>query len=1035
MPRPGRRRTTPTSSPLLAILTTLLLLFIPAVLAQNGVLGVDIGTEYLKAALVKPGIPLEIVLTKDSRRKETSALAFKSGGLSQGKAQSSDGQLPERLYGADALALAVRFPGDVYPNLKWLVGAGHPGREDVVKTYKERYPALDLFAHKENNTLAFRSQAFPDTHPAYSVEELLAMELKSIKSNAEAMAGSNVGAAVITVPPFFAADERRAVELAAELAGLRVIGLVSDGMAVGLNYAMSRTFANVDEGEKPEYHLVYDMGAGSTTATLLRMQGRTVKDVGRKNKTIQEVSTIGLGWDRTLGGDALNDLIVADMVEKFVASSAAQKASVQASAIKKHGRTMAKFWREAERLRQVLSANTATSGNFESLYEDIDFKYKLSRSDFEEMTADFGLRVAQPITDALDAAGLTIQDLTSVILHGGAVRTPFVQASLETVTGGASKLKSNVNADEAAVFGAAFKAAGLSPSFRVKEIKDNDVAVYPVTLHWTSNGKDRKQQIFVPTSQTGAAKQMPFKQLDDFSFSFSQQLPLVGKESPVLDVKATNVTASVARLIADHGCVRENISTVVSIRMDPIYGLPEVTRGTVSCEAMEAEKKGMMDGVKDMFGFGKKDQIPLDGEDEELIEPLPESTSASTSSSTTPSGSSSASSATASGKAKEPKPPVKKTFTIPLSFETKKTGLLQPTGETLQRIRDGLTSFDLSDKGRRLREDLYNGLEGFAYKVRDMLTDASFTSVSTESQRTELEKLLGTTKDWLSDEGSSAGIDAIKEKLQALRGLVDPVQKRKDEITNRPIAIEKLQDALGLASSLRDSVSESISSAADAASLSALEASASAASVAASATENIADTASSLTEGAADTFSSVTEGVADAVSSATEGAASGASTVSSAASSASEDPSAAYSSIMAQISALSSTSSYTETDLSRLTSLYDDTKAWLEEKILAQSGLGESDEPAFGSAEVLQKTEELKRIVEELKRKKVTWNLKDRSSSSASSKKAGKTKARSKTKAGKSAKSSSTTGSPSASASASVTLEVPGAQSSDRDEL
>lgn len=1027
MPRPGRRRMTSltSASPLLALLTTLLLLLTPAILAQNGVLGIDIGTEYLKATLVKPGIPLEIVLTKDSRRKETSALAFKSTSQPQGQGtgQSPDGQLPERLYGADALALAVRFPGDVYPNLKWLIGAGQPGQGEAVQTYKGRYPALDLFAHKENNTLAFRSQAFLASHLAYSVEELLAMELKSIKSNAEAMAGSSVGATVITVPPFFGADERRAVELAAELAGLRVIGLVSDGMAVGLNYAMSRTFANVDEGEAPEYHLVYDMGAGSTTATLLRMQGRTVKDVGRRNKTIQEVSTLGVGWDRTLGGDALNDLIVADMVEKFVASSAAKKADIQASTIKRHGRTMAKFWREAERLRQVLSANTATSGNFESLYEDIDFKYKLSRSDFEEMTADFGLRVAQPITDALDAAGLTVQELTSVILHGGAVRTPFVQASLETVTGGASKLKSNVNADEAAVFGAAFKAAGLSPSFRVKEIKDNDVAVYPVTLHWTSNGKDRKQQVFVPTSQTGAAKQMPFKQLDDFSFSFSQQLPLVGEESPILNVKATNVTASVAKLISEHGCVRENISTVVSIRLDPVYGLPEVTKGIVSCEAMEAEKKGMMDGVKDMFGFGKKDQKPLNGEDEELIEPLPESMTPSTSSSKSSSESSSASSSTASGKVKEPKPPVKKTFTIPLNFETKKTGLLQPTGDTLQRIRDGLTSFDLSDKGRRLREDLYNGLEGFTYKVRDMLTDASFASVSTESQRSELEKLLGTTKEWLSDEGSSASIEAIKEKLHGLRGLVDPVQKRKDETTKRPVAIEKLQDVLGLARLLRDSVSDAVSSAVDAASISVLEASASAASAAASATENVADTASFITEGVADTFSSTTEGAAAAVSSATEGAADAASSVSSAASSATEDPSAAYSSIMAQISALSSQNSYTDLDLSRLTSAYDETKAWLEDKIAAQGSLSESDEPAFVSSEIAEKTSELKKLVEELNRKKRSWQQ----SRSSSSKKASKTKAKSKS----SRKTSSTT----ANASATISVEVPEAQTSAHDEL
>lgn len=71
---------------------------------MRAVLGIDFGTEYIKAALVKPGIPLEIVLTKDSRRKEISAVAFKP--LKNAKPDD----FPERLYGSDAMALAARFP-------------------------------------------------------------------------------------------------------------------------------------------------------------------------------------------------------------------------------------------------------------------------------------------------------------------------------------------------------------------------------------------------------------------------------------------------------------------------------------------------------------------------------------------------------------------------------------------------------------------------------------------------------------------------------------------------------------------------------------------------------------------------------------------------------------------------------------------------------------------------------------------------------------------------------------------------------------
>src|SRR5436309_1333501 len=98
MARPSRRRASN-----LSWLLCLLFLFTSTTSAASAVLGIDLGTEYFKAALVKPGIPLEIVPTKDSRRKEISAVAFKSSGTGVA------GSFPERAYGIDAIALAARF--------------------------------------------------------------------------------------------------------------------------------------------------------------------------------------------------------------------------------------------------------------------------------------------------------------------------------------------------------------------------------------------------------------------------------------------------------------------------------------------------------------------------------------------------------------------------------------------------------------------------------------------------------------------------------------------------------------------------------------------------------------------------------------------------------------------------------------------------------------------------------------------------------------------------------------------------------------
>ena len=422
--------------------------------ASAAVLGLDFGTLNFKASLVKPGIPLDIVLTKDSKRKEAAAVAFKPTRDSSNNVIAELGSYPERAYGGDALALQGRMPGEVFPNLKPLLGLIWSGEQsETVNQYSSRYPAVQVEQSGRQGTTFFKSSAFNEAEEPWSVEELLAMELGNIRNNAEGMAGNLVEDAVVTVPAFYTVDEKRAIEKAAELAGLNVMALISDGLAVGLDYAKSRTFPTVNKGGKPEQHVVFDMGAGSTTATVLRFQSRKVKDIGKFNKTVQEVAVLGTGWDRTLGGDNFNQVIVDDYIRKFVTKPVMKSRGIQAEDVAKNGRLMGRVWKDAEKARHVLSANSEANSFFEELLPEIDFKTKLTRVEFEELTSEYADRVAGPLKDALAAAKLTMADIDSVILHGGAVRTPFVQRKLEEFVGKSDKLRSNVNADESAVFG------------------------------------------------------------------------------------------------------------------------------------------------------------------------------------------------------------------------------------------------------------------------------------------------------------------------------------------------------------------------------------------------------------------------------------------------------------------------------------------------------------------------------------------------------------------------------------------------------
>jgi hypoxia up-regulated 1 len=681
MAPPGRRRAHLSPA---TILLGLVFLFSSTASAASAVLGVDLGTEYIKAVLVKPGIPLEIVLTKDSKRKETSAVAFKpakSGPLPAGS-------YPERFYGGDAIALQARFPGDVYPNLKHLLGVSSDS--DVVNAYKERYPALEVTSTDGRKTVSFNSGSFATGgEQSYSVEELLAMELKNVRENAKALAGkgSDVQDVVFTVPPFYTVAERRALEVAARLAGMKVLNVISDSVAVGINYAVSRTFPDVTKNGKAEINMVFDMGAGSTSATVLQFAGRTVKDVGKRNKTIQEVQVLGVGWDKTLGGDALNSLIVDDIVSTFVALPAAKSASITAEQVKTHGRTAAKLFKEAERIRQVLSANGDTSAFFEGLYEDVDLRYKLSRATLEKLAASHAARIDAPIQNALKAAGLTWKDIDSVIVHGGATRTPFVQNRLEKLATKA-KIRANVNSDEAAVFGAAFKAAGISPSFRVKEIRDIDSQGYEHGIQYKFNLKDRDQKIFTPQTKLGATKDLPFQMMGEFEFEIYQAIPgangAVTKE-PILHFQSGNLTRVVTRMIDDQKCDRESFNNYVQVRLSPVTGVPEIVSAWVTCESESTDAKGgIVDGVKNLFGMGgKKDQEPLkDGES------ASESASSSTSSKSSKSSKSSSASSSAAAESSEAAEPKKKTIRSAHTFDVKQLGYEKIPKKEMKRMQD-----------------------------------------------------------------------------------------------------------------------------------------------------------------------------------------------------------------------------------------------------------------------------------------------------------------------------------------------------------
>ena len=420
---------------------------------------------------------------------------------------------------------ATRFPKDSFTYLKTLQGV--PFDSDPVDFFKSISSAE--LVKTERETVAIRRP--DDNGTEWTVEELIAMQFSYIKELAESVGSSEaretVRDVVLTVPPYFTQFERDAIVDALEIAGLRLLALVNDGTAVALNYAMGRTFP-----ETKEWHVIYDAGASGIRATVVSFTTTPLDPKAKSTSTGKDstqITVAGVGFDRSAGGLELDrrmrDMLARDFERKF------------GRPITGDQRGMAKLWKEAGRIKTILSANTEAMPSVESVAFDIDYRSKISRVDFEKECDDLKPRFAQPIKDALANAGLTMENITSVIFAGGHSRVPMVQAAVRAAVG-EKKIATSVNADEAAVLGAALYGASVSRQFRTKDIKVTDIIPYDVQISYQSEpksvdsasegaqkplkqGRTINSLVFPFGSKTGSKKTLTFKRKDDFSLKMS----------------------------------------------------------------------------------------------------------------------------------------------------------------------------------------------------------------------------------------------------------------------------------------------------------------------------------------------------------------------------------------------------------------------------------------------------------------------------------------------------------------------------------
>ena len=359
---------------------------------MSKIIGIDLGTTNSCVAVMEGGEPV-VIANAEGARTTPSVVAFAKNG--------------ERLVGQVAKRQAVANPDRTVISIKREMGSD----------YKVHIDGKD-----------------------YTPQEISAMILQKLKTDAEGYLGEKVTEAVITVPAYFSDAQRQATKDAGRIAGLDVKRIINEPTAAALAYGL-------DKGDSHKI-LVYDLGGGTFDVSLM--------EVG--DGVFEVLATAG---NNRLGGDDFDARIM-----EYIASEFQRENGID---LRKDRMAMQRLKEAAEKAKIELSGVMSSNINLPFITADATgpkhLDVTLTRAKFDELTADLVEKTVGPMNQALKDAGLTASQIDKVILVGGSTRIPAVQAAVQRITG--KEPFKGINPDECVAIGAAIQGGVLGG-----EVKD-----------------------------------------------------------------------------------------------------------------------------------------------------------------------------------------------------------------------------------------------------------------------------------------------------------------------------------------------------------------------------------------------------------------------------------------------------------------------------------------------------------------------------------------------------------------------------------
>ena len=355
---------------------------------MSKIIGIDLGTTNSAVAVMEGGSPI-IIPNIEGNRTTPSVVAFTKDG--------------ERLVGETAKRQAITNPDRTVSSIKREMGTDHKITID---------------------------------DKTYTPQDISAMILQKLKSDAESYLGEKITDAVITVPAYFTDAQRQATKDAGKIAGLNVKRIVNEPTAASLAYGMDK------DGESQTI-MVYDLGGGTFDVSILELS----------DGVFEVRATRG---NNRLGGDDFDQKITDYMIAEFK-----KQEGVDLSTDKM---ALQRLKEAAEKAKKELSSATTTNINLPFITATAEgpkhFDMNLTRAKFDELTHDLVMKTSEPVQRALSDAGITASELGQVLLVGGSTRIPAVQEEVKRLTG--KEPSKSLNPDECVALGASVQGGKLA---------------------------------------------------------------------------------------------------------------------------------------------------------------------------------------------------------------------------------------------------------------------------------------------------------------------------------------------------------------------------------------------------------------------------------------------------------------------------------------------------------------------------------------------------------------------------------------------